>query len=98
MLASFDKMMIIFKNAILIDKFCISRFLLENKKIHISKGHLNLRIEALQSYKKKKCKFIASSISVNHCINLICCFQYEQIKPFYKKGRVLLFFLMKTVD
>ena len=46
----------------------------------------------------EKCKFARSSISINHCINRVGCFQYKHIEPFYKKGIVLLFFLMKTVD
>ena len=37
-------------------------------------------------------------MSINHCVNVICCFQYKHMQPFYKKGRVLLLFVMKTVD
>ena len=47
---------------------------------------------------RKKCKFARGSISINHCINLFCCFQYKHMQSLYKKVRVLLFFLMKTVD
>ena len=47
---------------------------------------------------ERKCRFTRSSISINHCIKLFCCFQYKHMQPLYKKGIVLLFFLMKTVD
>ena len=40
----------------------------------------------------KNCKFAMSYISINHCINLVCCFQYQYIKPFYIKCRLLLYF------
>ena len=46
----------------------------------------------------KNCKFTMSYISINHCINLICCFQDEYIKPFSIKCRLSLYFPIQRVD